>query len=190
LLDTAFENNTLQRRAHAHSAYHQCHCSYLRHALGDIPSLYPLTVPPHTCSRYTCVHNIFNETVTVRNRNRRAGIIEHKFQPSGVQAVYKVTVRITRTGLDAHIDTSRGNPIEGPPFEVMRYMRNVDWDIGKAVNTSGGTVTRAPMSMKWAIHPDYFHSGLETLVHFSTRAMPDADGLQMTAGRVTEVRFN
>ena len=104
--------------------------------------------------------------------------MEHKFEPSGVQAVYKATVRFTRTGLDAHWDSTRGQPIEGPPFQIWRYMRNVDFDIGKAFTQSGGSTTRTPLSMKWVIHQDYFNAGLETLTHFTTRAMPDADGLQ------------
>lgn len=70
------------------------------------------------CRRFECVRDVFNQTSDARSKNRRAGIIEHKFEPSGVQAVYKVTVTITRTGLDPHIDHTTDEPIEGPPFEV------------------------------------------------------------------------
>lgn len=116
--------------------------------------------------------------------------MEHKFEPSGIQAVYKVTVTITRTGLDPHVDPTWGLPIEGPPLEVARYMRNVDWDIGAAVSgtDASGNPQRNKLSMKWTVHPDYFNTDLETLVHFSTRAHPDAHGLQFNADRQAEVR--
>jgi hypothetical protein len=135
-----------------------------------------------------CINDVFDTSSVARNKMRRVGILEHKFEPSGVQAVYKVTVKITRTGLDAHVDHTWNLPIEGPPLEIARYMRNVDWDIGAAYTQSGGTTTRNKVSMKWTVHPDYFNSGLETLVHLSTRAHPDAHGLLFSHNRHAEVQ--
>ena len=44
------------------------------------------------------------------------------------------------------------------------------------------------VSQHWEIHADHFNEGYETLLGMSTRAAPDADGLQMDAGRAAAVR--